>query len=411
MKRKIVSLIILFSFIIQFWISLVSYAESSSVVFSAENKNVTEGETFEVSINVNCVADFVATNMEITYDTSFLEYVPYYDSDKEVDETQNKGTLISGGNISINSSNAGLLKVGYMSQKSLQGKNGQFLKFQFKVKDGVKTGSTNIALKTTTLKNENGTNVTPEFVNGKISIIEKTSQSEITLNSPSVTMNIGEEKTVSISSELSSTDIEWSCSPSGIVTITPSSDKKSVKITAVKSGSATITVKVADKTSTCKVTINEAPAVDTFTLQIVSPKWTKLPVGQIRTLEVKFTPASANSTGVKWSSSNTNVATIDEKSGKVIALSKGTTTITASVEDKTATYVLTVDGKLGEIDGDNVITSYDAYRALKLYAYQENKTAINEDDVVILDVEKDGNMSPNDAYLILLYSVGEITKF
>ena len=46
-----------------------------------------------------------------------------------------------------------------------------------------------------------------------------------------------------------------------------------------------------------------------------------------------------------------------------------------------------------------------------LYAAQSSGNPVNEDEVVVLDVERNGTMSSNDAYLILKHSVGLIASF
>ena len=69
-------------------------------------------------------------------------------------------------------------------------------------------------------------------------------------------------------------------------------------------------------------------------------------VGSPKTLDVTYTPTNANTgLGVKWSSSNTSVATIDEDSGLITPKAAGTTTITAKLASnltKTSICTLTV---------------------------------------------------------------------
>lgn len=89
----------------------------------------------------------------------------------------------------------------------------------------------------------------------------------------------------------------------------------------------------------------------------------------------------------------------------------GQAVITATDGNKNSTHTLTVNGILGDIDNDTKITAYDAYRALVLSVDQNSGESVNADEVVVLDVERNGNMSSNDAYLILKHSVGVITNF
>lgn len=66
-----------------------------------------------------------------------------------------------------------------------------------------------------------------------------------------------------------------------------------------------------------------------------------LSIGDTVTLTANVEPSSASSTTVDWTSSDTNVATVDEN-GKVTAVGYGTATITATVGGKTAQCVVNV---------------------------------------------------------------------
>ena len=66
--------------------------------------------------------------------------------------------------------------------------------------------------------------------------------------------------------------------------------------------------------------------------------------GESSTLSATVIPSDATDKNVTWASSNAHVATVT--SGKVTALSAGTTTITASCSGKNATCVVTVEKKV-----------------------------------------------------------------
>ncbi|MBR2801283.1 MAG: Ig-like domain-containing protein [Erysipelotrichaceae bacterium] len=63
--------------------------------------------------------------------------------------------------------------------------------------------------------------------------------------------------------------------------------------------------------------------------------------GNTSSLAVTLTPADASARNVTWKSSNTSVATVDAN-GKITAKNPGTTKITATVGNKTATCTITV---------------------------------------------------------------------
>ena len=145
-----------------------------------------------------------------------------------------------------------------------------------------------------------------------------------------------------------------------------------------------------------------------YTISINNPSWTHLPISQIRS----FNPSdAAQGNTLTWSSSNTNIATVDS-TGKVTAISNGTAIIKVTDNNNiTSTYNLLVSGTIGDIDNDSYITSYDAYKALQLSVDQGIGIDNAEDEVVTLDVDRDGGVTAWDAYRILIYSVGLIDSF
>ena len=151
---------------------------------------------------------------------------------------------------------------------------------------------------------------------------------------------------------------------------------------------------------------------DKYLMNINEPKWTFLPVSQTRALDTLFNPTDVtDEKTVTWSSSNTDIATVDSDTGKITAKGEGTTTITSSDGEMLGTYTLNVKGILGDYDNDSQITAYDAYKALLLSVNQGTEDQINEDDVVTLDVDRDETVTAWDAYRILTYSIGLISEF
>ena len=378
------------------------------VSFSIPNFNPSRGETIIVPININCINSFSACNFDISYDSSLLEYKPYY-SGNEVSYSENYGQILSNLEnklVAINSATAGLINVGYTSTSSLAGKNGEFLKLRFKVKDDANYNISAIGIRTTTLKDENGNNLNAYEEVGFVKIL-----SSITMNNNAVEMKVGNEnKLYIISSGAVFDKVEWTSSNTNVVSVNPKDiDSRRATISAVSAGTATITATVGGVSATCSVTVTEPE--EEYSISINNPAWTFLPVSQHRTISAVFNPTtSSEGKTITWSSSNTNVATVSSR-GEVTAKAEGTAVITASDGNKSATYTLTVSGLLGDIDKDKSITSYDAYRALVLSANQNNGGSVNANEVVVLDVERNGSMSANDSYLILKHSVGLISSF
>lgn len=410
MKKVFLSMLLVALVLFTIAISINTYAANSDVKFNVVTTSAKVNDTVTVVVNMDCTNNFAAANFVLNYDSSILEYIPYT-SGGEVDYTQNCGaTILNGGvptcTLAINSSTAGTIKIGYMSQASVAGKNGEFLKFQFRAKS---TGTAQVSMNSTTLKNSSGTNLTPEFSNGVVSVL-----SSISLNKTSLNLMIGAEDTLTVSSPDGEIygNIHWEWSNSSVANITLSSDGKTATVTAVGAGQATITVSAAGLTAECVLTVPQPSQPEDYTITINTPAWTFLPISQIRSLTATFDPAtSSQGKTLTWSSSNTSIATVDSSTGEVTAKAAGTCVISVTDGTKTASYNLTVNKTLGDIDEDSKITSYDAYRALVLYATQASGNPVNEDEVVVLDVERNGTMSSNDSYLILKHSVGLIASF
>ena len=139
----------------------------------------------------------------------------------------------------------------------------------------------------------------------------------IDIDNGSVSLLLGETKTLSVSTEPVGMDVSWSSSNASVATVSGG------KITAVGAGSATITAQItyAGKTykDSCSVTVG-SPGIS------LSANWMSLAIGQTADLRASTTPSGAS---VSWSSSNTSVATVS--GGKVKAVASGNATITATI--------------------------------------------------------------------------------
>ena len=145
--------------------------------------------------------------------------------------------------------------------------------------------------------------------------------------------------------------VSWKSSDAGTATVDSNG-----KVTAVKAGSATITVTTSDggKTATCSVTVTakevvvEGLAIDPATLEIKE--------GLTAQMKVVLTPAEASEPAIKWKSTNTEAATVDD-SGLVTALKEGKTRIVA-----------TVDGTQIEAICEVTVTPDDALKGIEFTA-------------------------------------------
>jgi hypothetical protein len=139
--------------------------------------------------------------------------------------------------------------------------------------------------------------------------------------------------------------VTWASSNTGVATVSNAG-----VVTAVSAGTATITVTTADggRTATATVTVN-TPTVSATGVTLNEAEL-ELIIGDTETLIATVLPENATNKNVTWSSSDDEIATVDDD-GVVTAVSAGTATITVTTEDGdfTATCDVTVEGV--KIDG------------------------------------------------------------
>ncbi len=192
-------------------------------------------------------------------------------------------------------------------------------------------------------------------------VLEKV-ESEITLDTTSADVEVG--KTAELTATLSGIDsfknstVTWTSSDENVVTVAAdSNDSKKATVTGVAEGTATITatakdtngVAGADVTATCTVNV-KAASVDVQSISMQDKQ--VLYVNDSETLEVTFEPTGATNQTLTWSSSDSEVASVDA-TGKVTGVAVGTATITAtSANGKSATCAITVTERGLLINGD-----------------------------------------------------------
>lgn len=130
-------------------------------------------------------------------------------------------------------------------------------------------------------------------------------------------------------------NVNWSSSDNSVATVADG------LVTAVKEGSATITVTTIDggKTATCAVTVStDVVPVTGIKLNMETAD---LEEGKTLQLEAILEPANTTERNVSWKSSNTEVATVSEN-GLVTGVSAGEATITAKISSFEASCKITV---------------------------------------------------------------------
>lgn len=123
-----------------------------------------------------------------------------------------------------------------------------------------------------------------------------------------------------------------------------------------------------------------------------------LKVGEYKTLTATIKPTNATDKSIKWSSSNTSVATVDSN-GKITAIGEGSTIITVSVGDKTAKCKVTVEENITysifwqKVEESN-IGQYRLYIKSSKGNYVSGKVQITtaNDKISVVDVSESGVM-------------------
>lgn len=219
------------------------------------------------------------------------------------------------------------------------------------------------------------TTITASFSYGGISRSASCSvtvnEARVELSQSSLTMNIGDTKTLSATASPSGQSITWSSSNTDVATVSSSG-----KVTAVGSGMAAITASFkyggATRSASCSVTVNK--------VQIeLSQSSLTMNIGDTETLSATVSPSGQS---VTWSSSNTNVATVSN-SGTVSAVGSGTATITASFDYSQKKYSATCTVKIQEanlgiiVEAPNSVMDVGDTQALRIVATVNEVDSLN----------------------------------
>ena len=180
----------------------------------------------------------------------------------------------------------------------------------------------------------------------------------ISLDKASLSIQVGDTETLTATIQPdNATDkaVVWTSSEDAIASVSNG------KITAHKSGKATITAKSGTCSAECEVTVSvntESITLDKTTLSLA--------VGESTTLTATVKPDDATDKTVAWSSSDESVAKVDN--GKVTALKSGKATMIAKCGDRTAECAITVTVPVSSITLDKTALSLAIGEAATLTA-------------------------------------------
>lgn len=166
----------------------------------------------------------------------------------------------------------------------------------------------------------------------------------IALSQPSAEMEVGETLTLKATvspSNATYDGITWTSTNPKVASVTTSG-----LVSAMSEGNTTITVMAGGKTASCSVTVVKGFVAVTFiNLDNTSLEMVE---GDTETLTASIQPDDATDKTVTWTSSNEEVATVND--GVVSAVSAGEATITAKAGDQTALCKVTVQKKFVAVE-------------------------------------------------------------
>ncbi len=153
----------------------------------------------------------------------------------------------------------------------------------------------------------------------------------VSITDPYITLNKGETAVLTtevLPSYATNKSLWWQSGDNNIVTVSPEG-----VITAVDGGTTNVIATTRDssgRSGCCTVTVN----VPVESVK-VNDERRIMYTGTTDRFEVTVCPHNATNKLVRWSSTNTNVATVDPATGKITAISVGTARIIATAQDGT----------------------------------------------------------------------------
>ena len=180
---------------------------------------------------------------------------------------------------------------------------------------------------------------------------------KITVKPKKTTIYVGKTKKLKVTKtpKAAKATIKWKSSDKKVASVTSKGVVKGVKPGKVK---ITAKVKGSNLSAECTVTVKKVIPVKSISCNTAS-----LNPGETLTLKPTISPGNATNKKLQYTSSNTNVATVDKTTGLVTAGEAGTTTITIAATDgskKTAKVNITVNPILAtDITSNQPVVSLD----------------------------------------------------
>ncbi|MBQ4644734.1 MAG: Ig-like domain-containing protein [Clostridia bacterium] len=406
MRKNIKFLSLLLAIIVLMSGVYVVPVSAADVNYSVSSAIGATGETVKVSVRLSSSVELWGANVSLAYNSAELQVVSCV-----------KGDVV-GSASSVNDTGSAVNFSGMYTKTS-----GTVFTVEFKILK--ESGTSRLTLSSSENTDSNGvvhacsvshSNIT---VSNNIDVpVEK-----ITLDKTSVTLkkNGTHKLVVTVSPEnTTNKTILFQSSNDNVATV--SNDGV---ITATGGGTATITVKVGNKTATCKVTVN----VPQTGIKAYGSTTRTAEIGKTLKLAVVKVPAdTSDNFKTSWTSSDTKIATVDAN-GNVTPLAEGVVKITAKSNNWTVVYTVTV-GKGEEESSTEESTTEEPTTLLEEPSTEEITTdapvtepvtqpvvapIVPEDDFPLAepttyeDTQGDATKDPSYIYIVLLATAGIMT--
>ena len=341
----------LFAFVGAIFIAFASEKPKLSIV-SVENKH--QGDK-NVVVNVNldndAAKEYNIINLTVNYDPDVLEYKTFRAAtvvNPSADEFDQFGFLAADDIVDIDKEN-GVITLNYViatdpdtdEYRTANESIDSLGRIVFNVKDDAKGGKSNVTISSAKMALQTSDTDPEEMIDidtedGYVEVVIPVDEASVKLAQTDYVIQKGEtdDLVVEYTPEDTTDSKEFTYTPADNTIV---SVDENGKITALKSGTTTITVNAFGKTLTANVEVR----ADVKKVEITGDKH-ELAKNETLQLEATITPSDADDKTLTWASTNPNVASVDAN-GKVTAKTNGTTTITAtSVNNIVGEYEVSV---------------------------------------------------------------------
>lgn len=327
--RKIVAKILVLSIVLNLLTGgVVQAAEAGALALTVETvNNVSRGDEVTVSVVASEAENIGAMTVRIGYDETALEYVSHQGNNLPNGD---------GANMVHNSASNWIQYSVTSSMEAWSSDDGMTLfTMTFKVLDSA-SGLSSLEINTSNLvvSTYNYDTVVPTIVNGGVNVVVPLTGIQLDNTSVSIT-NVETKQLAVITTPSDATDVTsttWKSSNTSVATV----DANGL-VSAVSSGTTTITAQIGSYTASCAVTVTSPLTGISFEDSAVTLKQ-----GASTDLVVQYTPEdTTDAKDVVWSTSDATIATVNN--GTIAGVGEGSATITAKVGSFSAECVVTVE--------------------------------------------------------------------